>query len=265
MNRTYLRAGTLGLAALLVAGLVPAALHAQGAEQGLAQTTIFAGGLAFQPTVEHSRAVVSVSGNGISFSRAFGPGESLTIGMFDAEGQPLADGTYSWSLELVPDESTARELRIAAIRNGGEAPDPWEALTGAFTVANGTIVDPEFGEPGSARAELDTGLTSSMAPAAASFGTDAAAEDTDELVARRAGLEAESRTTMARAKGPAALAGGFQLGERSGPEREDATALALGASPEPAAIQDNQPAARSQGLTASQPRSDGSNGRPVDE
>ena len=262
MTRNHLRTGALGAAVLIVAGLVPvglpSALHAEGPAQELVTATLYAGGVDFQPHVPFRRAVLTVSGNCQLYSRVFEAGERLSLGLLDPEGQPLAPGTYTWSLELVPDAATARELRIAATRNGGEAPAPWAPQPGSFTVFDGSIVDQGLEEAAPGRG-FNSGLSSSTALAGPLPATNAVAEDTDSAVGTRQGVEAESRAALARAKARPALVGGLQHPDRANFEREDATAQALGGSPEPTL--DNQSPAQSRSATP-RPRSDGSNGRP---
>lgn len=259
MNGRISRYGAPGIVALLVAALAfPGALGAEPQED-LATATVYSGGVDFLPNVDYSRAVLTVSGNGSSFSRVAYPGERLSIGMFDPEGQPLADGVYRWQLELRPSAEAAWELKKAASRNGGEAPAAWQPQTGAFAIRNGLIADPELTEPGASRRNdsAGAGLSAAFGPSTAR----AAATDSDDAVGSQTGVEAQARSAAGDVR-RAASALGLESQPSRGAERSDATAYALGQSLETPT--NDEPAAHA-AAAASARRSasaDGANGRP---
>lgn len=260
VNGKLSRHGALGVAALLVAALVlPGALAAETPAQR-AVATVYSGGVDFLPNVDFSRAVVTVSGNGISFSRAFYPGERLSIGMFDPEGQPLADGVYSWQLELQPTAEAAWDLKVSASENGGVAPGAWTPQSGSFAIRDGLVADPDLIEPGAWR--TNDGLPNIVDGAAAPVSR----EDTDEAVGWREGAEQSARNAAQAAQAPAPAAGLMQPGREDDMERSDAAAMARGASLETLIREANQaarPAAAPPAQRAASP--DGAHGRPRSE
>ena len=126
MNETLPTSRRALAPALLVAALAVIALPA-AADGPLATATVYAGGVDFLPHVAYSGAKVSVSGPEMDYERTFAAGDRLSIGVFEPDGRLLADGVYTWRLSLTPDAREARELKRAARRNGGNAPEPWEA------------------------------------------------------------------------------------------------------------------------------------------
>lgn len=243
MKRTHLRGGAIPSAALLVAGLVglapPATLEAQSAARGdgakVASAAVWAGGVDFTPTVRYREAVITVSGNGRVFRQAVQAG-SLSIGVFDPEGQLLPDGVYKWELELVPDARTAEKLRVAAAQNGGVAPNAWQRESGTFAIHNGLVVAPDLVEPLPVRPEAAAGSVVPSEVGAASADRLAAGDD-DSAVGSRKGVEASMRAAALESQPQAAAAGRPPL-EGEALERSDAAARALGASLErtPAAV-----------------------------
>ena len=248
----------VALTALLAVAAMPAALAAERAD-----VAVHAGGVDLLPNVGYRSAKLTVSGNGITFSRVIGRGRSLSISPFDLEGQLLPDGVYSWQLELLPNDATAKRLRAAAAENGGKAPEAWSAQSGTFAISGGSIASPDLSEGAPARANrgsFDGGALISSFGGPANF-SGSTSRDNDAAVGNRKDAEARARAAAAAAA-PAALPPGFEAADRQGFEREDATALALGASPEAAlrAKTPEQPTQLSRGAAA---RSDnGTNGRP---
>ncbi len=153
MKRTEPRSTTLlppavALVALLtlIAMPVPAGAQNTADRAPLAYATVYAGGVDFLPAVAYRGAKITVSGRDLVYERTFKPGEGISLDLFDPAGQLLADGTYRWQLALTPAASEARELRRAAKRNGGKAPEAWQAETGTFTIRNGRMADPSLAE-----------------------------------------------------------------------------------------------------------------------
>lgn len=264
MNTTTTRSGTLSLAAALIAGLmaavaVPGALA--GERSDLAGHVTYSGGVDFQPYVDFASATLVLSGNGQDYQWSFESGDQLSIGTFDTAGQPLADGPYDWQLQLVPDQATARELRIAASLNDGNAPNAWHPLTGSFVIRDGQIADAELAEPGQlTRPGPRPGLRSAMTPSALGASRERA-EDDDAAVG--SDTEAETRVSAAasRRAAPAPAAAVLSQPDRVADD-SDALAAALGEAFERSTTSDQQLSARSRGALVPQPRSDGSNGRP---
>ncbi len=223
-------------AALLVAGLLVLALPGPAAAGQLAEATVHTGGVDFLPNVAFSAARITVSGREVVYQRAFGAGDRLSVDLFDPEGQLLPAGTYKWRLELTPTAERARELRRATRRNGGIAPDAWEAETGTFAVRDGLMVDRGLVETGLARRAVDGDYGAlAMDLGAPAAGTQIG-DDSDDAV--NAGTR-ERRT--------AATAGANR-------DRADAEALAAGPAPERAVTEEQAIRQRSY-------PTDGKNGR----
>lgn len=143
MIRHSLRHGlTLGAALLALAGPVPAAEPAGS----LATVSASSAGIDFRPEVEYDRAVLTVAGGGEVRRYEFAPGEDPFIDAFGNGAEALADGAYTWQLDLLPTQDQRRRLMIAATKNGGVAPGAREALTGSFAVVGGYFVDPQLKE-----------------------------------------------------------------------------------------------------------------------
>jgi hypothetical protein len=253
------------VAALLLAGLVFALPGAHAADRPagareLASATTYSGGVDFLPSVRYSQAILTVSGNGQTYRHELERGRQLSIGVFDPDGNLLADGTYSWQLQLVPTEAAAKRLRAAAAENGGRAPEPWAAQSGSFTIRGGFIADPAMAEAQERTATAHRRGAQSAALSASGFGGDrSAAQDDDAAVGSRAGVEAQV-SAAARRQAPVAASSGLVQADRAAQDRSDAFTAAIGRSLEPAAASDdNQLSAPPR---APRPRSDGSNGRP---
>lgn len=247
--------------ALLIA--LPAALLAQpegaGVDQALATATVYSGGLAMQPdyAYSYSQAIVTLSGGEVFVTQTFEPGESISVELLDLQGEALPDGTYSWELQLIPDQAAARELRMAATEAGGEAPDAWTRQTGSLTILGGLAVSPDLTEfGGDARGSgLEPQSRFGREVTSPSFARSAPVADDDASVGFRDEAEAEARAEAAKATpiGPPAGAMNF--------ERSDEATLAAGQSLEPTAM---APSGLS-GEAKPAPRSispDGKNGRP---
>ena len=107
---------------LLVAG---SALAAPGVNLGSGSVDFSAG---------DSAGVITVSGpDGYYYSADIAVGSSVSMSLFDAKGQRLADGSYTW--EIVRVKAQAPAERSAHIAEN-------EALSGAFTIADGAVANP---------------------------------------------------------------------------------------------------------------------------
>lgn len=266
MNKTHSRPGARTVAALLVAGLaslaVPAIIEAQPAEVGdreLAVVIVYSGGIELRPLLEYREAIVHVAGKDYDRRLVFEPGDRIDVGTYDAEGDALGDGAYSWQLELVPEDAAARDMRIAATHNGGEAPDAWPKQAGSFVILGGSVASSDLGEIGSGPERQESGLQPSTL-GSRSFSRAEAPLDDDAAVGSLEGVEAEVQADAAR-QAPPLVAG---LG-RDGFERSDNAAQALGQSPEQLLAEQLQQLRQQPGKTPVPRRttsSDGADGRP---
>jgi hypothetical protein len=262
----HLRLGVSAAATLLVAGAaalaLPAPLEAQGPAERAA-VSLYPSGVEFRPLVSSRGATLTVAGNGLTFEQAFERGERPSIGMFDAEGEPLPDGTYTWRLSLLPDAATARALRDAASRGEGLAGARWLAQTGTFTIRNGSIVDPGLREAQPSRLEgADPGseLHSDMGGMSSVAG--AFAQDTDDVVGNRPGVEEQMRAANELQTATVSV-GGLQQLAGSHFERTDVTTLALGRSAEAPSTRHDRATTQASGAPSPRPAAsaNGANGR----
>lgn len=136
------------LAALLLAVGLPAAASAERGGGELAYVTVHDAGVELRPQVGHSGATLTVSGNGESYRLELAAGEVLTVDPTTPDGVPLADGHYTWELQLVPPPPVAERLRAAAL--AGRPSREWSPQSGSFTIRDGRIVDPQEREPAAA-------------------------------------------------------------------------------------------------------------------
>jgi hypothetical protein len=246
------------LVALALIAIFPPAVRAGGE---LATATVYPDGVDLQARRQYSRAFLTVSGGDLVMQRVFEPGDDLSIGLFDLEGQLLLDGSYNWRLELVPDAATARRLRASAARNDGVAPDAWVAETGTFAISDGRMVPPDLQELGDVRFRpgLEAGSTVGSGPSSEPARS-GPVEDDDAAVGSRLGVEEEMRAALSAAATPSA---GVPVGHKNF-ERSDAAALALGRSLEPPLdlmIHNRLPGAASPAPRSISP--DGKDGRPT--
>ena len=136
MTRRLLLA--VAAAALLVPCVALAAPQAT-----LAEARIGGASIEFAPQVDFSRAVLTVSTPGGQVLRFEGVGTVPSFGLFDAKGQPHADGAYQWELRLSPrmTPELRKELRAARAR-GEEGSIGDRVVSGSFAIAGGAFVDP---------------------------------------------------------------------------------------------------------------------------
>ena len=74
--------------------------------QPVAQVSIGANGIAWSPKVNYASIELRVSGpDGYVFSKTFGAGESLYLGLSDNNGKYFTDGSYTYELRVNPVES----------------------------------------------------------------------------------------------------------------------------------------------------------------
>lgn len=257
----HARRGLAVIALLAVVVGLPALAGAEG-HGARARVATHTGGVDFLPDVAYQKAVLTVSGNGQTHRYEFAPGEAMTAGVFDPEGNLLADGVYTWELRFTPDEATAARLRAQAEANGGEAPDAWTAQSGSFAIRGGLVADPDAAEEQALRKAAEARAPQAATGAANPLAADRpAAQDDDAAVGSRTDVEARLQAAAAR-QTPSAGSAGLTQPDRPAGDDSDAAAAALGRSLEPATTHNDQLSAQRRGTYAPRPRSDGSNGRP---
>jgi len=152
--------------ALIGALMLPAAAGAE-----LAEVSTDAAAIVFQPNAAYDGMVLTVSGPAGDFRSEFDGAAMPYFEIFDAAGQTLADGTYSWELKATPKLGPQLRAELAAARADGDraridALPPAGSLvqSGYFTVAGGSIVDERAGEPAS--------LSGASTAAASTYGSE---------------------------------------------------------------------------------------------
>lgn len=239
----------------------------------LATVKVFSNGIDLAPNVRYSRAILTVTGMGISFEQEFDARTQLSIGFFDPEGELLPDGHYKWHLSLVPDETTAADLRRSAEANGGEATRPWEAKSGSFAIRGGAFASPDEIEEGVARrlaAEARESRSEARSDAGSqtfagqvlgekALGAGPPVVDTDDAVLGGFGDEAALlKGAFEAAQRPEAR--GRETGQSTGPDSDRET-LRLGI-PMEKALQPGDPEPWAAAPVRPEPATDGKNGRP---
>ena len=150
-------------AVVLLAPLLLAAPAWTAGEQESATWRVSPGGMEWSILIPENGSVLTVAGSGVDYRKVFQAGQRPRFSPSDIEGR-LLDGTYNWELRIAPrgiepvDESgldNGREndppaKRQIPVRSRVEREQLEDSLvrSGAFTVLNGGIVDPNQAEPG---------------------------------------------------------------------------------------------------------------------
>ena len=149
MRVTKKRSFAIQAAALASLALL-AVLPAAGAER--AAMSVLGGAIAWAPQGNSERYELRVSGPGVQSLQRFEGGEAPVFNLVDDEGEALADGSYTWQLrgQMAPvndgvyDPANGRD-GSSAERRPPTTGSRWLDF-GAFTVANGAVVDPHEAE-----------------------------------------------------------------------------------------------------------------------
>ncbi len=118
--------------------------------------------LSFEPLVPYDNLSLTIVGNGrVVFESTFEPGAAVLFDLFDQEGNPLTDGSYSYELRVAPkiapqtrqllDQARAEgseKLTASRLRALGALPKGPMSMSGSFAVRNGSVVDPDLPEAG---------------------------------------------------------------------------------------------------------------------
>ncbi|MFW6012089.1 MAG: tail fiber domain-containing protein [bacterium] len=138
-------------AVFLLAAVLCAPATADRMEVATANVT--GGSLHWDVHVGYDGLELTVAGEGRHVARTFESGETPSFSLFDDEGEPLPDGTYTWELvvspkltELDPEEfENLRSSVDGAEVRDARAPER-QVASGAFTVRGGQVVDPNLSE-----------------------------------------------------------------------------------------------------------------------
>jgi hypothetical protein len=186
---------------------VASSLAAQGTpDRQLVDAQMATSGIDFVTLQPHGGAVLTVSAGDAVHRYTFGPDESPWLSLFDAAGEPLADGVYAWELELLPVADSRADLMRSAARNRGDAPEALSRQTGSFALVGGYVADPTLREPGAEPSTVAQSTTVHHEGTARDRGPQL---DSDGAVAAGAvesrGPEATTRPEAGRAARPVGL------------------------------------------------------------
>lgn len=179
--------GTLwatALAALLIVTALPApgaAADLTAGDAPIAAMAIHGDSVSFAPLGSFEAMTLTVGGQGHFSKQTFRGGETASFVPVDGEGFQLPDGFYKWELVASP---SLRDLDPKSFRNGKISADGrtmevaqaprGQRQSGAFTIKNGVMVDPNLIEARGSRAESQP--VAAEAPSAAAR----SAEHTDQ-------------------------------------------------------------------------------------
>lgn len=142
------------LAAIAALAIVAIPTFAAGP---FAQVDAGSSSIDFRPTVSGVSLTLTVSGpDDFLFQKTFGAGDTASFGVFDASGDFLPEGSYTWRLEAAPQLTDAQRGAMADLRaNGAGAAQKaalgaagYEPMSGSFAIAQGAIVAGGETEPG---------------------------------------------------------------------------------------------------------------------
>jgi len=125
------------LVTLLILGSLAGALRAENAAVSDSRVALSGDGSALSFQLESAGGAVSLSlsmPNGEVVRREFAPGAKVALSLFDAKGQALADGAYTWELVAAPG---ARAVRERANGSQDAVAGGWTA-SGSFRIIGGT-------------------------------------------------------------------------------------------------------------------------------
>ncbi|MGD2114204.1 MAG: hypothetical protein PVG07_04065 [Acidobacteriota bacterium] len=149
------RTGLAPRVAILVTVIAVLALAPAVNGQDVAELRFGSDGVELAPVVEHGTILLTVSGPDGFYHRAeLGAGESPFVSIFDAAGEVLPDGVYTYELTVRPAEVRRRPVADGTQGLGKSA--PWEipaasrVQSGVFSIRGGVLVDPgvQGPEPG---------------------------------------------------------------------------------------------------------------------
>ena len=147
LNRVFIVIAVFALA------IAPAVAGGKGSANRSADASVAAADfsqdmIAWEPTIEFRRASLRVTGPSGVFERSFGSGEEIHFDFFDAAGNRLLDGSYSYELTFSPVSEAAREDGgsggIEARGSGAHR----ATQSGYFTLVDGMAVMPDLNEEG---------------------------------------------------------------------------------------------------------------------
>ncbi len=139
MEKVYRSLGTAALAAVLAFGTVPGA-----SAKDLAEVNATSAGVEWHLTGNHESAVLTLAGPGGGVLRQeFTGGETPSLSLFDASGERLPDGSYTWELRIAPALSKADKDKLKESRTSGSEA-AWKELRASGKLPETTVQSGTF-------------------------------------------------------------------------------------------------------------------------
>ncbi len=148
-----------GAIAVLALAAALLAAPATAGPSAVAAASVGPLGIQFQPSVEFQKMTLTVSGpEGLILRREFAAGAAIAFEAVGDDGKPLPDGAYRYELVASPvlDRATRRalaaarqsgdEAAIAKLREAGKLPRTPMVQSGAFSIAQGVLVQDDARE-----------------------------------------------------------------------------------------------------------------------
>src|SRR5882724_12122784 len=119
-TRRSWRTAVVALGITLALGALGA--RAQEAPRSAVGVSVGSAGVEWLPqAARYDRLVLTVSGpGGFSLRQEFVAGKTAALSLFDERGERLADGAYTWQLEVVPHVDRSTQKALAAAREAGD-------------------------------------------------------------------------------------------------------------------------------------------------
>ena len=145
---------------LALAGLVCGVAAAGAAPGKLATPNAGPAGIEWRPVATEMGLVLTVSGpQGFYLRQEYGPGQTASFSLFDSAGAVRSAGSYKYELRAVPQIDDATRAQLQAARESGTEPSvlgkagrrAQEVQSGAFAIADGTILMGGESEPGAGK------------------------------------------------------------------------------------------------------------------
>ena len=152
-------------------------VRAEGPEPKVARMQVFDNFVGWEEVAHFQSVNLRISGpDGMYFERTFGQEDSI---YFDLTTISAPDGTYHWELRAAPilseevkdwlayAQETGDEEILRELRRSGHVPDRASVDSGAFTVVDGTVVNPDIAgtEEGTASPGYSFRSPSDLSPA----------------------------------------------------------------------------------------------------
>ena len=145
---------------LTVVAVLGVVVVAEAAPARLANPNAGPAGIEWRPVATEMGLVLTVSGpQGFYLRQEYGPGQTASFSVFDSAGAVRPAGSYVYELRAVPQIDDATRTQLQAARESGAEPGvlgkagrrAQEVQSGAFAIANSSIVMGGDSEPGAGK------------------------------------------------------------------------------------------------------------------